>query len=146
MEIVDIGFKIKKINDKLQKKADKTMEELDITFSQHHILVYLIHLENKTCSLKTLEKEFKVSQATMAGLIKRMEEKEIVKTHIGENDKRIKMVTITEKGILICQKSREMMMKGEETIKSIYSQEELNNLTNYLERLYKILDKEDKKC
>lgn len=143
MEIADIGLKIKKINDSLQKRADKTMQELDVTFSQHHILVYLIHLENKTVSLKTLEKEFKVSQATMAGLIKRMEEKGIVKTHIAQDDKRIKMVSISEKGISICEKSRKMILKGEEVITSVYSKDELKQFTSYLDRLYEVLNKEN---
>ena len=62
MEIVDVGFKIKKINDSLQKKADKSMEEMDLTFSQHHVLVYLIHCENHETSLKNVEKEFMFGQ------------------------------------------------------------------------------------
>ena len=39
-KIVDIGFRIKKIDDLLCKKADETMQKMGVTFSQHHTLVY----------------------------------------------------------------------------------------------------------
>ena len=144
---VDIGFKIKKINDSLQKKADKSMEEMDLTFSQHHVLVYLIHCENSKTSLKSVEKKFKVSQATMAGIVKRLEEKGMLDSYTLENDKRIKMIRLTEKGKNVCAKSKEMMIKSEKKIKSLYSEEEMNNFINYLDRLYKLLNKEnDRLC
>ena len=66
-KIVDIGFRIKKINDLLCKKADETMQKMGVTFSQHHTLVYLHHQKNQISSLKNMEHHFHVSQATMAG-------------------------------------------------------------------------------
>ena len=142
-DIIDIGFRFKKINDLLCKRADETMQDLDVTFSQHHVLVYLIHSENMTASLKTLEKKFRVSQATMAGIVKRLEEKEVITSYTLPNDKRIKMVSLTEKGINICNRSRELMIMSENKMKALYTQEELENFVNYLERLYKALSKED---
>ncbi len=138
-DVVDIGFKIKKINDLLCKKADETMQELDVTFSQHHVLVYLIHCENNTASLKTLEKKFKVSQATMAGIVKRLEEKEVITSYYLPDDKRIKMVRLTQKGIAICERSRELMVKSEGRMKSLFTETELENFVEYLNRIYKEL-------
>ena len=53
-KIVDIGFRIKKINDLLCKKADETMQKMGVTFSQHHALVYLHQKENQTTTLKIM--------------------------------------------------------------------------------------------
>ncbi len=144
-DVVDIGFRFKKINDLLCKKADETMQGLDVTYSQHHVLVYLIRSENKTASLKTLEKKFRVSQATMAGIVKRLEEKEVVTSYTLPNDKRIKMVTLTEKGISICNRSRELMIMSENKMKALYTKEELDTFVSYLDRLYKALNEEDNK-
>ena len=138
-DAVDIGFRIKKINDLLCKKADETMQELDVTFSQHHVLVYLIHCENNTASLKSLEKKFKVSQATMAGIVKRLEEKEVISSYTLPDDMRIKMVKLTEKGVGICKRSRELMVKSEEKMKKLFSETELENFVEYLNRIYKEL-------
>lgn len=144
-DVVDIGFRFKKINDLLCKKADETMQGLDVTYSQHHVLVYLIRSENMTASLKTLEKKFRVSQATMAGIVKRLEEKEVVTSYTLPNDKRIKMVTLTEKGISICNRSRELMIMSENKMKALYTKEELDTFVSYLDRLYKALNEEDNK-
>lgn len=145
MKVVDIGYKFKKINDLLQKRADETMKELDVTFTQHHVLVYLIHCENHTSPLKSIEKDFKVSQATMAGIAIRLEEKGMIESYTLSSDKRIKMISLTDKGLAVCQKSREICMKSEDRIRSIYSEEEMKEFTKYLDRLYEILQKEDKR-
>ena len=102
--IVDIGFRIKKINDLLCKRADKTMQEMGVTFSQHHVLVYLVHQKNHTSTMKELEHDFMVSQATMAGIVKRMEEKNYIRSYYSENDRRIKFVCLTKNGEEICEK------------------------------------------
>ena len=146
MKVVDIGYKIKKINDLLQKRADETMKELDVTFTQHHVLVYLVHCENHTSSLKSIEKDFKVSQATMAGIVVRLEEKGMINSYTLSSDKRVKMVSLTDKGLAVCQKSRELCMKSEDRIRSIYSEEEMANFTKYLDHLYEMLQKEDGIC
>ncbi len=143
MKNIDVGFRFKKIDDLLQKRADETMRELDVTFTQHHVLVYLVHCENNTSTLKAIEKEFKVSQATMAGIVIRLEEKGMVESYTLPSDKRIKMVTLTEKGLAVCKRSRELCIMAEEKIKSIYTEEEMNNFIEYLNRLYSLLSKED---
>lgn len=143
-EIVDIGFRIKKINDLLLKKADEKMQEMDLTFSQHHILIYLIHCENHVSTLKELEHKFHVSQATMAGIVKRMEEKQIVASYTSSKDKRIKLVQLTDKGYGICEKSRKTMERSEKEMRSLYSDDEMKLFDQYLDRLYSLLSKEEK--
>ncbi len=142
MDNVDIGYKIKKINDVLQKRADETMREMDVTFSQHHVLIYLIHCEDHTSTLKAIEKKFKVSQATMAGLVKRLEEKGMVESYSLESDKRIKMVKISDKGKEVCNKSKELIIQSEQRIREIFTSEEIKQFIDYLDRMYKYLDKE----
>ena len=57
---MDIGFRIKKINDLMEKQVNAMLEELGLTFSQHHVLIYLIHHDKEPDSLKELEKHFRV--------------------------------------------------------------------------------------
>ena len=135
-EYVDIGFRIKKINDLLLKKADEQMQEMNLTFSQHHILIYLIHCENHISTLKAIEHKFHVSQATM-------EEKQIVSSYISPTDRRIKLVELTDKGYEICEKSKIMMERSEKKMRSLYSSEEMKQFDLYLDRLYSALSKEE---
>lgn len=71
--------KIKKINDLMYKFGNQELKKIDLTFSQFHALVYLEHCENGEATLKQLEAHFKVAQATMAGIISRLECKGYVK-------------------------------------------------------------------
>lgn len=143
-DIVDLGFRIKKINDLLCKRADEMMQEMGVTFSQHHILIYLMHRENHTSTLKDMEHRFRVSQATMAGIAKRMEEKEVITSYFSPNDKRVKMVCLTKKGEEICEQTRMIMKKSEQAMRSLYSEEEMVEFDKYLSRLFHALDKEDR--
>lgn len=67
-KIVDIGFRIKKIDDLLCKKADETMQKMGVTFSQHHTLVYLHHQKNQISSLKNMEHHFMFHRQQWQGL------------------------------------------------------------------------------
>lgn len=141
--IVDIGFRIKKINDLLCKRADQTMQEMGVTFSQHHVLVYLVQQVNHTSTMKELERAFMVSQATMAGIVKRMEEKNYIRSYYSENDRRIKYVCLTKNGEEICEKSHTLMKKCEKKMQDLYTKEEMMAFDEYLDRLFDLLDKED---
>lgn len=135
----DIGFRIKKINDLLQKRADGQMKELGLTFSQHHVLVYLVHQDSHTASLKSLEHTFRVAQATMAGIVVRLEEKGLVESFVSPNDKRIKMVRLTKEGEKICEISYKQMHAKDQLLRSMYSLEEMKDFDDYLYRLYEAL-------
>lgn len=140
---LDIGFRLKKINDALTKNADRMMKEMDVTFSQHHVLVYLDHQEDKKSTLKNIEHTFHVSQATVAGIAKRMEEKKLIAYFSDPNDKRIKWVKLTDEGLKICEKSKVMMKETEKKMKSLFSEEEMKDFEEYLDRIFEALDKEE---
>ena len=144
MERKDIGLRIKRIDNLLLKQADKMLNEIGITFAQHHVLVYLVHQKNHTSTFKEAESNFKVSQATMVGLIKRLEEKGFVKSFVSDKDKRIKLLSLTKKGEEVCLYSKKSIKKGEEKMRSIFKEEEMKEFEEYLDRLYEYLNKEGK--
>ena len=63
---MDLGLKLKRIHDVMEKNANREVERLDVTFAQHHVLMYLLHHKDEAVSLKELEKHFGVAQSTMA--------------------------------------------------------------------------------
>ena len=109
---MDLGLRIKKINDLMEKRANHQMQKEDLTFSQHHVLVYLIQCPEYTAPLKELEKYFRVAQATMAGIVVRLESKGLVESSVSSKDKRVKMVTLTEEGAESCRRSYRNMKAG----------------------------------
>ncbi len=139
----EIGFKIKKVDNALLKKADADLNHMEITFAQHHVLIYLVHQENHTSTFKEVEKHFKVSQATTAGIIKRLEEKKYIECFTCTNDKRIKLLKLTDAGLKVCEDSKKTIDEREAKMKSIFSKQELNDFEEYLDRLYDFLSKEE---
>ena len=142
-EIKDIGLRIKKIDDLLCKHADYNLNKLGITFAQHHALVYLIHQDNHEAPLKQIESHFRVSQATMAGIAKRMEERGLISSYTSEKDKRIKFVKLTNKGEEICKQTKIYMQENEQKMRSLYTEEEMLVLDEFLNRLFNALDTEE---
>ncbi len=136
---MDIGLKIKKVNDLLEKKANRSLQEMDLTFSQHHALVYLLHSPDNTARLKEMEKYFRVAQATMAGIVVRLESKGLVISGIDPEDRRIKVVTLTDKGKEACRVSKENMMETERKVLSHLEPEEAEELGRLLDVVYTVL-------
>ncbi|MDO4192203.1 MAG: MarR family transcriptional regulator [Erysipelotrichaceae bacterium] len=133
---MDLGFKIKKINDMLEKGYNHRLQEQDLTFSQHHVLVYLKHQEDQTARLKELEKHFNVAQPTMAGIVVRLESKGLVRSSVLPDDRRVKVVTLTESGSELLHESFLSMKKGEQMLVSKLSNEEAEELGRLLDILY----------
>lgn len=140
---MDIGYRLKRIDDLMHKDANNMLDEHGVTFSQHHVLKYLDCAKDNTVPLKELERFFHVSQASMAGIVKRLEEKNYVTCFYKEDDKRIKYVMLSSEGKKISELSKKYIKKKEEKIISIYTKEELEQFYEYLDRLYKFLGGEN---
>ncbi|MBE6888337.1 MAG: winged helix-turn-helix transcriptional regulator [Ruminococcaceae bacterium] len=93
----NIALDLKVLSDLIEKKANSNLAQYDITISQARILTHLAHCGRKV-PLKELEKTFKVSQATMQGVIARMEKKGLLCTVHLPADRKQKLVVLTEFG------------------------------------------------
>ena len=145
MEISDIGIRLKKINDLMEKRINSELKEMDLTFSQHHVLLFLMHRDPHEASLKEAEKAFQVAQSTMAGLVSRLEEKELVTSFTDPGDRRIKMFRLTEKGEELCELSRQNFIAGQKTITEGLTEEEKKTLVRLLDRIYMNLQSRSEK-
>jgi DNA-binding MarR family transcriptional regulator len=142
--IVDLGVKIKKINDMIEKGINHRLQELDLTFSQHHVLVYLERQENKTARLKELEKHFNVAQPTMAGIVVRLESKGLVRSSLLPEDRRVKVVTLTDSGSQLLHESFLSMWNGEKLLVSKLNDNEKEELGRLLDILYSTIQEQIK--
>ena len=136
---MDLGFLIKKIHDLMRKKANQGLEQMDVTFSQHHVLVFLMQCEGHEAGLKDLERRMETAQSTMAGIVSRLEDKGFVEAFTDEQDLRVKKVKLTEKGVRICEKSLEDIRESEKVMCSNLSEEEITELKRLLGIMYQSL-------
>ncbi len=108
------GLYLKQINTTLEKNANNDLREDGLTMSQVTILLTLNEADEFSLSLKQLEKELHLAQSTIAGIVSRLEQKNLISSYFDENDKRLKLVKLTDDGLNCCKKA-EMRMKAAET-------------------------------
>lgn len=135
---MDIGLKIKIISELMLKSINNEIrtDKIDITFQQMNVLRYLSENPGRTASLKEMEKNFGTAQATMAGLVVRLEEKGLVNTFHQEEDRRIKMVRLSEKGWKVLSERYQIKKKTEQKFISDLKPEEVVKLNRLLDKLY----------
>lgn len=108
MKKKSIGGMIKYISDKVRQKADNNLKNHNVTLSQVRVLNFLWR-ENGSCSQKQIEDFLQVSHPTVVGLVSRMEQSGYIQTSVSPDDKRNKIVTVTDSGMsLACELCRYM--------------------------------------
>lgn len=114
----ECGALIKKINDELEKNANNVLRTQDLTFSQLGALLKLDAASEGQLTLKELEKQLHVAQSTAAGIVSRLERKDLVESFGDAEDRRIKIVKITSGGIQRLQDADQHRIQAEERLLS----------------------------
>ena len=137
---MDLALKLKMIDECIKKKANNDLVEMDLTIVQHHTLVYLVHQENHTAELKAIEREFHVSQPTVAGIAQRLEAKGYVEALGNPRDKRVKLIRLTQQGEELCRRSWEKMKSRMNAMTAGLSEEDLSELVRLLDVVYRNIE------
>ena len=135
MESIPNASLIKQIHDRLEKRANNSLRAQDLTMMQVSVLMELHHSEHRQLSMKELERCFGVAQSTVAGIISRLEQKRLVEALSDPDDKRIKLVHITQAGENCCTEAAGYMQEAESTLLNGLSDEERTMLKGLLIRI-----------
>ena len=131
----DCGFYIKHINDVLQRDANNALRSQDLTLSQITVLLLLEGAPDGELSLKELERRLQVAQSTAAGIVVRLEQKDFVTSFTSSEDKRIKMVRVTQRGLGCCESAKQNMQQTEDRLLSKLTEAERNTLIELLRKV-----------
>ncbi len=96
---------IRQIHTAMEKEANNTLRENDLTISQAYLLITLCEMPNGSCSFKEMERQLQTGQSTTVGLVKRLRMKGFVDCSTDALDKRIRIVSITPAGRDICDQA-----------------------------------------
>ena len=86
----------KQIKESTEKYGNNNLKSTGLTLSQGSILLYMS--EREQTSMKELERVFHVSQPTIVGIVSRLEKNKLVESFGLADDKRIKIVRLTQSG------------------------------------------------
>lgn len=126
---------IKQIHSELEKNANNSLRQDDLTLSQVTVLMELDRAEGNQMELKQLERALHVAQSTAAGIVRRLEQKGFVEGFGSPEDKRIKMIRITPLGRDCCRKSEANMRKTEDSLTATLTDTERAILVSLLQKV-----------
>lgn len=131
----EIGFYLKKISDFLLMCANAHLKELDLTFSQFHLLLYILHGTDNAVLQKDIEQYFSLKHPTVVGLLKRMEKKDLIRVEVNPEDRRGNRVIALQRGIDVGKE----MLKGRNYTDELLTRDLDEKQKNDLKELLKIV-------
>ncbi len=134
-----IGGIIKYISDKVRQKADNNLKDHNVTLSQVRVLNFLWR-ENGSCSQKQIEDFLQVSHPTVVGLVSRMEQSGYIHTSVSPDDKRNKIVTVTDSGMALASELCRFMDDMDNRMLEGLSEEQQSQLADMLLTVAKNLE------
>lgn len=140
----EIGLLIKFINNKIKKDINKNLIGFNLTATQEKVLwiIFRFNENGKDVFQKDIEKELELSNPTITGIVKRLEEKEMIKRVSSCQDARYKCLTLTDKGMDIIHESMDFGINYiEKKLTKNLEEEEVNTLKVLLN---KVLDNMEK--
>ncbi len=141
-----IGMYFKKISEKLEKRANESLPKREFTFSQGKVLWYLHKHDNEQVTLKDVELFLDCSHATVSGLVARLVEKGLVTLEPNENDRRSKVLKLTEKELKNFRAMKAHRTQMEELLLQGFSDDERALLSEYLKRIYQNVSDGKEEC
>ena len=142
-----VGMYLKKISEKLEKRANESARKREFTFSQGKVLWYLHKCEDKEVTMRDIEKFLDCTHATVFGLVSRLQEKGLVEIEQSTADRRAKVVKLTEKEWSNFRAMRAHRKEMEDLLLKGFSEEERARLFGFLQRVYEnVTDGKEEPC
>lgn len=138
MDSRHVGYLMKGINDKLKVSADNNLKNHNLTLTQSRVLAFL-NSRGSIATQKEIEEFLEVSHPTVVGIVSRMEQNGHVTTWMDPENRRNKMVQLTEQARMIGTDMDSMINAQEEIILKGLTPEQIAELKNMLLVIYKNL-------
>ena len=132
-----LSMKFRRADNALKRAIELQVKDTGVYRSQHRMLMHLSRQPN--CSQVELAEQLEVSPAAIAVSLKKLEKGGYIRRETDENDNRIHQVLITRKGKAVIEESFVMFRETERRMFEGFSEEEMNLLDCYLERIFRNL-------
>lgn len=129
------GYLLKIITDVLAREANHMLKEQDLTWSQSRLIGFL-QRNGGECTQKEIENFLEVSHPTVVGIVSRMEQNGFVTCRIDDSDRRNKIVKLTDRSVEVGKSIRESLIEQDRAMFDSFSDEERQQLDEYLLRIY----------
>ncbi|MET0587360.1 MAG: MarR family transcriptional regulator [Novosphingobium sp.] len=129
-----IGLRLNVLARMLRNIFDRKVGDLGVTRSQWQMIVVVARKPGVT--QRTIAEALEISEASAGRLIDRLCAEGLLERRERDDDRRARAVYITEKAEPLLAKLAEIAEVNEERLFRGFSEEELDNLQDYLDRMY----------
>ena len=133
----NIGRQLKIASTQLTKQFDKFAIQYDLTSMQMSVIDFLTLLYDQEIFQKDIEHEFNIRRSTASTLLKRMEDKGLVRRVESNKDARQKQVILTDLAVQYEDDIQKFMVETQQQIHSFLSDEEYAALESSLDKIIK---------
>lgn len=141
----DIGLEIKNVNNLISRGVCnlKTMSLLkEVTGSNGYILRYLKREKDQQITQKMIEQTMGITRSTASTVLSRMEKMDWIKREALVTDSRSRLVSITSKGLALCEQLEEELALFEKRLVKGFSEKELVEFVRLLNKIKENLKEE----
>lgn len=139
MQRQPIGYLMKQITDKMKATADADLKKKNLTLSQVRVLEY-ISGQDGTVTQKSIEDYLGVSHPTVVGIVSRMEKNGHLICYVDKDDKRSKVVKLTEQASHMAHEVRDEIALQEKKLLQGLTEDEIESLSRMLDIIYKNIE------
>lgn len=118
----------RRISIRLELRANQILEGLELTAGQAYVLLFLIRRRDQGASLTDVHRAMDISMAALSGLLKRLREKDYVRTERRVDDDRYKLFFPTDRGLTLQDELEKRLRTVEDTLYRSFTREELATL------------------
>ncbi len=133
----NIGRQLKIASTQLTKQFDKFAIQYDLTSMQMSVIDFLTLFKDQEMFQKDIEHEFNIRRSTASTLLKRMEDKGLIRRVESNKDARQKQVILTDLSVQYEDDIQKFMVETQQKIHSFLSDEEYAALESSLDKIIK---------
>ncbi|WP_321339500.1 MarR family transcriptional regulator [uncultured Cohaesibacter sp.] len=140
-EFAGVGFILKQINDKLGQYMNNELQPFGLTMTQSKFLRFLNSRKGMDTSQKDIEDYFDIAHSTVIGVLKRLEQKELIGFVDDPKDRRKKLVILLPAEQEIHEQVKRAKKRIDEQMLKGMTQDQIEALEQTLKQLHNnILD------
>ena len=125
--------RIIRVNRLHRSLIDRYTKEAELHRSQHQMLMYLMKCDTPP-SQKEIAAAFEVTPAAIAMSLKKMEQKGLVERVVSEDDSRVNLITISDKGKEIMERNRQLFERADAAMLEGVTETEIEAIAAVLDK------------
>lgn len=139
-----IGFKIRTLSHMIRREVNERISASglgEITGVQGFVIKYLYSNRNRDIFQRDLEKEFNLRRSSITSVLNNLEKNDFIRREEVNNDKRLKKVVLTEKGIKHQDMIDKIILNFEQQLQNNFNDDEIKQLFYLFNKLEKNIEK-----